>query len=298
MLHPPAESNLLFIAGSEPLPPLKTVSKDHDPIVMGPVKARPEGFTTWDKVECKLGDVTLKEFLDWLTAEVSIEVMIMSSGNACLYNSYIPAHKKRLQEKITTLWETITKQKLSQKKTYLTLEVSASDLDDGVDVVIPTVKFQFRLHVQVEGCMFPDHTEWRHFAEFAPPADLAGVPVGQEDLVTALEDRARARHRHSGSLMSQFMRSFAQNMKYAVLQDSKGDMPEEERQRQMRAIEAAKAQQEQRGGSGWSESPREPTHDLPHLQRWPRRQPAALQEASWRSFRSYLEGIQRRRLQF
>jgi len=129
---------------SEPLPPLKTVSKEHDPIVMGPVKARPEGFTTWDKVECKLGDVTLKEFLDWLTAEVSIEVMIMSSGNACLYNSYIPAHKKRLQEKITTLWETITKQKLSQKKTYLTLEVSASDLDDGVDVVIPTVKFQFR----------------------------------------------------------------------------------------------------------------------------------------------------------
>lgn len=129
---------------SEPLPPLKTASKEHDPIVMGPVKARPEGFTTWDKVECKLGDVTLKEFLDWLTAEVSIEVMIMSSGNACLYNSYIPAHKKRLQEKITTLWETITKQKLSQKKTYLTLEVSASDLDEGIDVVIPTVKFQFR----------------------------------------------------------------------------------------------------------------------------------------------------------
>ena len=33
---------------------------------------------------------------------------------------------------------------LSPKKSYLTLEVSASDLDDGVDVVIPTVKFQFR----------------------------------------------------------------------------------------------------------------------------------------------------------
>lgn len=34
---------------SEPLPPVKTVSKEHDPIVMGPVKARPEGFTSWDK---------------------------------------------------------------------------------------------------------------------------------------------------------------------------------------------------------------------------------------------------------
>jgi len=129
---------------SEPLPPLKTLSKEHDPIVMGPVKARPEGFTSWDKVECKLGDATLQEFLDFLTEEMSIEVMIMSSGNACLYNAYVPAHKKRLKEKITSIWETITKQQLSPKKTYLTLEVSASDLDDGVDVVIPTVKFQFR----------------------------------------------------------------------------------------------------------------------------------------------------------
>lgn len=63
---------------------------------------------------------------------------------------------------ITSLWETITKQKLPPKKNYLTLEagrslksvrgmafearakVSASDMEDGVDVVIPTVKFQFR----------------------------------------------------------------------------------------------------------------------------------------------------------
>ncbi|CAJ1353041.1 unnamed protein product [Effrenium voratum] len=108
---------------SEPLPPVKTVSKDHDPIIMGPVKAKPEGFTTWDKVECRLGDATLQAFLDFLTDEVGVEVMIMSSGNACLYNAYVPAHKKRLKEKITDLWETITKQKLSAKRTYLTLEV-------------------------------------------------------------------------------------------------------------------------------------------------------------------------------
>eukprot|EP00913_Durusdinium_trenchii_P012440 g11679.t1 len=41
----------------------------------------------------------------------------------------------------------------------------------------------------------------------------------------------------SGSLMSRFMHEFAKNMKYAVLQDSKGDMPEEERLCQLRAIE-------------------------------------------------------------
>merc|ERR1719311_754730 len=42
---------------SEPLPPVKTMSKEHDPIIMGPVKAKPEGFTTWDKVDVKIGDV-------------------------------------------------------------------------------------------------------------------------------------------------------------------------------------------------------------------------------------------------
>merc|ERR550537_954178 len=38
---------------SEPLPPLKTLSKDYDPVIMGPVRAKPEGFTTWDKIEVK-----------------------------------------------------------------------------------------------------------------------------------------------------------------------------------------------------------------------------------------------------
>merc|ERR1719282_1130898 len=39
---------------SEPLPPLKTNSKDHDPIVLGPVKAKPEPFTSWDRIDVKL----------------------------------------------------------------------------------------------------------------------------------------------------------------------------------------------------------------------------------------------------
>merc|ERR1719336_3229860 len=42
---------------SEPLPPLQTKSKDYDPVIMGPVRAKPEGFTTWDKVEMNMGNV-------------------------------------------------------------------------------------------------------------------------------------------------------------------------------------------------------------------------------------------------
>merc|ERR1712151_1166878 len=129
---------------SEPLPPAKTVSKDNDPIIMGPVRAKPEGFTSWDKVEINIGDVTLKEFNAHLEDKVGVEIMIMSAGNACLYNAYLPAHKKRLATKVTQLWEDITKQKLSPKRTSLTIEVSASDADEGTDVQIPTIKYQFK----------------------------------------------------------------------------------------------------------------------------------------------------------
>lgn len=128
---------------SEPMPPKKTCSKDHDPIVMGPVRAKPEGFTSWDKLDVDIGDCTMKEFLDYLTKQ-GLDVMIMSAGNSCLYNAYTPQSKKRMPEKVSVLWETITKQKLSPKTKYLILEVSASDVDDGVDVVIPSIKFKFR----------------------------------------------------------------------------------------------------------------------------------------------------------
>jgi len=129
---------------SEPLPPMKTTSKEHDPVIMGPVRARPEGFTSWDKIEVNRGDLTLKEFVDYLMNEVNIEVMIMSAGNACLYNAYLPAHRKRLADKVTKVWQDVTKHTIPPNKTYLTIEVSASDPDDGVDVQIPTIKYQFR----------------------------------------------------------------------------------------------------------------------------------------------------------
>jgi ubiquitin-activating enzyme E1 len=35
---------------SEPLSPTKMVDKDYDPIMMGPVKAIPAGWTSWDSI--------------------------------------------------------------------------------------------------------------------------------------------------------------------------------------------------------------------------------------------------------
>ena len=42
-------------------------------MVMGPVKARPEGFTPWEKIEVS-GLKTLKELNDYLLEKVQAEV--------------------------------------------------------------------------------------------------------------------------------------------------------------------------------------------------------------------------------
>ncbi|EER10587.1 conserved hypothetical protein, partial [Perkinsus marinus ATCC 50983] len=120
---------------------MKTVSKEYDPIAMGPVRAKPEGFTPWMKLVINHGpEGTLRELIDWLAKEQNAEVMILSSGNACLYNAFLPAHKKRLDQKMPELYEEITKQKIPPTRNYLVLEVSASDMDDQVDTTLPTIK--------------------------------------------------------------------------------------------------------------------------------------------------------------
>jgi len=129
---------------SEPLPPLRTSSKDYDPIIMGPVIAKPEGFTTWDKLDVNAGDGTMQAFLKHLEKEFSIEVSIVSQGSICLYNSYSAGHKKRLASKVTDIWEEISKQKISPKRCYLTLEVSATDMDQGAEVQVPAIRYIFR----------------------------------------------------------------------------------------------------------------------------------------------------------
>jgi len=132
----------LFIL-SEPSIPLKNKSKDYDNVVMGPIRAIPEGFTSWDKIILEEGDLTIKEFTDIIDDQYDCEVLILSAGNACLFNNYLPAHKKRHNQKISELFEQITKTKILPSKNYLALEINCTD-EEGIDVQMPTVKLVFR----------------------------------------------------------------------------------------------------------------------------------------------------------
>mmetsp|Transcript_13099 Transcript_13099/g.2000 ORF Transcript_13099/g.2000 Transcript_13099/m.2000 type:complete len:81 (-) Transcript_13099:284-526(-) len=44
---------------TEPMPPIRQTAKDYDPILMGPVRAYPDGFTSWDKIEMQ-GPLTIQ----------------------------------------------------------------------------------------------------------------------------------------------------------------------------------------------------------------------------------------------
>lgn len=70
---------LPFWLFSEPQEAIKNKDKDYDPIMMGPVKAVPSNFTTWDKIIIP-GSLTLGEFIGKIKADYKVVVSIMSSG--------------------------------------------------------------------------------------------------------------------------------------------------------------------------------------------------------------------------
>ncbi|SCP03541.1 ubiquitin-activating enzyme E1, putative [Plasmodium malariae] len=129
---------------SEPMPPLKMTDKDYDELMKGPIRAIPNGFTSWDKIHISMKNGTIKNLIDYINEKYSIEVNLISVGNACLYNCYLPAHnKERLNKPIHEIYMQITKQELLDDKDYIIVEASCSD-QDLVDVLIPSIKFIYK----------------------------------------------------------------------------------------------------------------------------------------------------------
>lgn len=139
-----ANLGINIILFSEPLPPVRTKSKDYDPIVMGPVKAYPEGFSTWEKLHVQ-GPCTLQQFIDVIANEHKLKVNIVSSGKTCIYNGYLPKNKHgdRLGRVLQELYEEVSGAKIIPGRRYLAIEVSCEGIEDGSDYAIPVIKYTF-----------------------------------------------------------------------------------------------------------------------------------------------------------
>lgn len=124
----------------------KVKSKDYDPIMAGPVKAIPEGYTIYDKTLVNEGSITFQEFFDYLKKKINCDISMVACGKVALYNQYLPsgAHKPRLQQKIEDVYAKISKEELPKSRYYLVLEVSGETCDGGEDFTIPPVKYCFK----------------------------------------------------------------------------------------------------------------------------------------------------------
>eukprot|EP00828_Plagiopyla_frontata_P001980 TRINITY_DN1005_c0_g1_i2.p1 TRINITY_DN1005_c0_g1~~TRINITY_DN1005_c0_g1_i2.p1 ORF type:complete len:795 (+),score=155.73 TRINITY_DN1005_c0_g1_i2:97-2481(+) len=124
---------------SDPLEPIKNVDNPNDPVMMGPIKAIPPEFTSWDKIKFQ-GPMTLQQLLDAIKKEYKIDASIMSCGKLCIYNAYTnkEENQKMMSKNIEEIISNLQGQKVPEYKKYLEIEISGETLD-GVDAITPTV---------------------------------------------------------------------------------------------------------------------------------------------------------------
>ena len=130
---------------SEPDPIKLTKSKDYDPIMAGPIRAIPEGFSIYDKVTVKQGSLTFGQLFKYLRENIGVEVSMVACGRIALFNAYLPGnkHKPRLDMAIEKVHADISQTPLPEGRYYLVLEVSGETVADGADFTMPPVKYCF-----------------------------------------------------------------------------------------------------------------------------------------------------------
>ena len=136
---------------SEPTPPI--IIKDKTPEENGgPVKAIPEGFNIWDKIEIN-GSKTCNELFVYLKEKYNIDIdFLIANGEIILSTIDEDEYKKRIGRKIEEIFFENTKIKLKDNVNYLLLQVVANikktkigdtELED-VSVEMPPIKYKFK----------------------------------------------------------------------------------------------------------------------------------------------------------
>jgi len=131
-----------IFAFTEPDEVKRVKSKEYDPVMCGPIKAIPEGYTIYDKVVVNHGPLTFQKFIDHFKHTMNLEVTMITAGNIALYNAYMPGnkHAPRLPLNIETTFEDLAKEKIARK--YLVLEIGGSTAE-GSDFQMPPIKYIF-----------------------------------------------------------------------------------------------------------------------------------------------------------
>ena len=85
--------------------------------------------------------MTVEEFKNHFEKKYEMEVSMISYGTSTVYSSYGPDSKKRLHMNIPEAIENVTKKPFPAWRKILPLGVSGAK--DGVDCVLPDVRFHY-----------------------------------------------------------------------------------------------------------------------------------------------------------
>lgn len=127
---------------SEPDEVKRNKSKEYDPVMCGPIKCIPEGYTIYDKVVVNEGSMTFDAFIAYFKTAKNLDVSMITCGSVALYNAYMPGnkHADRLPKILEQVYVELAKEALDRK--YLVLEIGGSDAD-GCDFQMPPIKYIF-----------------------------------------------------------------------------------------------------------------------------------------------------------
>lgn len=119
-------------------------SCEFDPIMCGPIKAIPEGFTNYDKIHCDIGPLTVQGLIDFMLDQHKVTISMLSCGQAALYNAYLPGQKQkdRLSQKIEDIYRGITNEEFPKGRYYMVLEIGG-ETAEGDDFLMPPIKYCF-----------------------------------------------------------------------------------------------------------------------------------------------------------
>lgn len=125
---------------SEPMPAIEHKDKAYDPVFLGPVRAVPPNYTSWDTIEI-VGPLTIKQLNEHFKNTYKIDLSIITLGKVCIYNKYDPNSKNNLDHTVESVFERLAGQKIPAFKTFVAIEANAED-ENGVDCSIPTIKYK------------------------------------------------------------------------------------------------------------------------------------------------------------
>ena len=136
---------------SPPSEPIKMKDSEFDNKIMGPVKAIPEGWNVWDKIEIRESK-TCGQLIEELKSKYNIDVDMLVADGETIITTFLESAKKKMNLKIEEAYEQNTKSKIGLKRNYLNIQVIGTIKEakigektfKDVSAFIPPIKYIYK----------------------------------------------------------------------------------------------------------------------------------------------------------